>query len=102
MANYSTGIAVSFGGSQASEVTSIAWLFGGSMPIGRGSAYTNDFGNCTVEMLSGVSTALYGVRGVLQITGGGADLSVMAVCIGVGTSAEINGVTRYTAQFSFV
>ena len=103
MAQYSTGIAVNFNGVAALEPTNVSWQFCGSMPIGRDNSWTPDCGGCTVEMIgSNASTALYGVRGPLLVTGGGADLSVMAVCIGVSVATEVNGITRYTVAFQFV
>lgn len=102
MAIYSTGISVSFASSAATEVTDLSWQFGSGLPVGRGTNYTPNVGNVTVGCFGAVSTASYGVRGSLTISGGGMNLTCTAVCTGVSATAELNGVTRYTVTFQIL
>ena len=103
MAAPSTGIVAIFNGVAALEVTELQWTFGGSMPQGRNTKWVPNFGTATIGTIgSNVNTALQGVRAPLVVTGGGCDLSTMAVCTGITISAELNGITRYTVSFEFV
>lgn len=103
MAQYSTGIVVTFNGVDALEVTELQWTFGGSMPQGRSTTWVANFGTATIGTIgNNVSSALRGVRGALIVTGGGCTLSTMAVCTGVSIAAELNGITKYTVSFEFV
>ena len=103
MATPSTGIAVTFNGTAALEVTELQWTFGGSMPQGRNTTWVPNFGTATIGVIgNNVTSALRGVRGALVVTGGGCTLSTMAVCTGVSLAAELNGITRYTVSFEFV
>lgn len=102
MATYSTGITVSFAGTPATEVTELSWDWGGGIPVGRGNNYTPNVGTVTVGCLGAVSTASYGLRGSLAISGGGMNLTCAAVCTGVSAAAELNGVTRYTVTFQIL
>ena len=99
MATYSTNITVTFNGTLASEVVGLSWNYGGGLPRGRSAVWTDDLGEVTVDLLSPVSTNSYGVRASLVIAGGGMNLTCMAICTAVGASAEINGVTKYSATF---
>lgn len=101
MATYSTGISATFAGTSFAEVVDLSWSYGGALPKGRDSAWTDDVGSVTLTCLSssGVSTAGYGTRGDLVITGGGAALTNKAVYEGVNVAPEVNGVTRYTVTF---
>lgn len=102
MATVATGITVTFNGSPASEVTSLAFTWGNGLTQGRGVTWVPQVGTVSVGLLGGVSTASYGVRGTLTISGGGAALTCTAVCTSVGVSAEVNDVTRYTAEFTIL
>lgn len=102
MAIYSTGISVAFASSSATEVTDLSWQWGNGLPVGRGSNYTPNVGTVTVGCFGAVSTASYGVRGSLTISGGGMNLTCTAVCTGVSATAELNGVTRYTVTFQIL
>lgn len=101
MATYSTGISATFDGTAFGEVTDLAWTYGGSLPKGRSSAWTDDVGSVTLSCLgtAGITTASYGLRGDLTITGGGASLTSKAVYTGLNASPELNGVTRYSVTF---
>lgn len=101
MATYSTGIGVSFGTTALTEVQSLAWSYGGSLPRGRATAYTDEPGEVTVTCLgtAAITTVNYGKRAALSITGGGAALSCNAVYQGLSVAPQLNGVTQYTITF---
>lgn len=101
MAAYSTGISVAFDGTAFSQVVGLSWNYGGGMPQGRGFAWTPEAGDVSIETLDGIPVA-YGAYGTLSITGGGMGLTCTAVCTGYGATAEVNGVTRYSASFSIL
>ena len=98
MATYSTGIAVAFNGTTFTEVNSLSWSYGGGPAKGRATPWTDELGSVTVGCLgtAGISTANYGIRGTLVVTGGGATLTTKAVYEGVSVAPELNGVTQYT------
>lgn len=104
MATYSTGITCTWLTVTFGEVTGLTWSYGGSMPKGRGVNWTDDAGTVTVTCLSavGISAANYGLNGTLTITGGGADLTVAAVYVGLSVTPELNGVTRYSVTFKIL
>lgn len=104
MATYSTGISASFGGTSFSEVQALNWSYGGALPKGRDSAWTDEVGSVSLTCLSstGVATANYGSRGDLVISGGGANLTCKAVYVGLSVAPELNGVTRYTVTFKLL
>lgn len=101
MATYSTGITVTWGGTPFVEVTGLSWSFGGGSSKGRSVVWTDDVGSVNVECLDGtnVSTAEYGQRKQLSISGGGQSLTAYALYESVGVTSEVNGVTRYTVTF---
>lgn len=101
MATDSVGISVTWGGAAFAEVTDLSWEYGGGLPKGRGAPWTDELGTVSVQCLgsTNVSTANYGTRATLAITGGGAALTVPAVYERVAVSPELNGITRYTVTF---
>lgn len=99
MATYSSGVSVSFNGSAFGEIVGLSWNYGGGLPRGRSSTWTDELGDVTVDLLAPVATGVYGVRASLAIAGGGMNLTCMAICTAVGASAELNGVTKYSATF---
>ena len=101
MATYSTGITATFGSNTFTEVTDLSWTYGGSLPRGRDTTWTDEVGTVTLTCLGsvGISTANYGLRNDLTISGGGASLTCKAVYEGVNVAPELNGVTRYTVTF---
>lgn len=103
MANYSTGIVVTWGGSAFSEVTAASHTYGGTRK-GRSSAWIGDCGSATVEMLSGsmANTGFCGTTGTLVISGGGISLTAAAIYESCGATPELNGVTRYTVNFKLI
>jgi hypothetical protein len=104
VATYSTGITATFGSTTFTEVTDLAWTYGGALPRGRSVVWTDDVGSVSLTCLgsAGVSTASYGVRNDLTISGGGANLTCKAVYEGLSVSPELNGVTRYTVTFKIL
>lgn len=102
MAIISQGISFSFGGSPASEVTGLSWTIGGGYTSARDLAYMAEAGSVSLQCLGGISTSIWGTAGTLVISGGGMSLSVDAVCLNVTAEANLNGVTRYSAEFSII
>lgn len=104
MATHSTGITATFGGTTFGEVTDLSWTYGGALPKGRSAIWTDDVGSVTLTCLgsAGVTTASYGLRGDLVISGGGSNLTCKAVYVGLSVSPELNGVTRYTVTFTIL
>lgn len=104
MATHSSGIAVTWGGVPFAEVTDLQWSYGGGSSKGRSVAWTDDAGSVSLSCLgsANISTANWGDRDTLTITGGGMDLTYVAVFEQVAASAELNGVTRYTATFKIL
>lgn len=101
MATYSTGISVTFDGVAFTEVQSLAWTYGGSLPRGRANNFTDQPGEVSITCLgtANIATANYGKRDDLVITGGNASLSCKAVYQGVQVAPQLNGVTQYTVTF---
>jgi len=102
VATYSSGISVSFNGTVASQVVGLSWSWGGGMPKGRSSVWTDDIGTATVELFGDATTGAYGQYGQLVISGGGMGLTCNACCTLVRAAAELNGVTRYTYEFKII
>lgn len=104
MATLSTGITVTFGGTAFAEVTDLSWSYGGALPKGRSLVWTDDLGSVTLTCLAStaITTANYGVRGDLVISGGGSTLTCKAVYEGLNVAPELNGVTRYTVTFKIL
>lgn len=103
MATYSTGIAVSWGGTPFTEVQELSWNYGGSR-TGRAAAWSAEQGSVSVTCLGGDNTNIsnFGTRDQLVITGGGAALTTYAIWESVAVAPERNGVTRYTVNFRIV
>ena len=101
MAAHSTGISVTFDGVAFSEVSELTWEYGGGPAKGRSSAWTDEVGTVTVGCMGtpNITTAKYGTRADIVITGGGANLTCKAVYEGLSVAPELNGVTRYTVTF---
>ena len=104
MANYSTGVTVTWNGVTFQEVTGLTWTYGGGAPKGRSAIWTDEAGTCSVESLGSdnTSTSNYGVRAQLSISGGGQSLTNYAVWESLSVANEVNGVTRYTVTFKLL
>lgn len=104
MATRSQGITVTWDGTPFEEVSDLAWTYGGGPSKGRGVIWTDDLGSVTLTCLGGAntSTANYGQRKAVVISGGGATLTHKAVYESIGVACELNGVTRYTVTLKLV
>ena len=104
MATYSTGLSVTWGGVAFTEVVAAAPTYAGGPSKGRSVVWTDDAGTCTVECygVTNVSSAEYGLRKQLVISGGGVSLTTYAVYEGFTQTPEVNGVTRYSVTFKLL
>lgn len=102
MATYSTGVTATFNGTGISEIVGLSWNFGGGLSDARSVAWRAFPGSVTIELLGFATTAIYGARGSLVISGGGVNLTCTAVCTDVGVTAEVNGLARYTYSFDIL
>ena len=101
MATYSTGISATFDGTAFVEVTDLSWQYGGGLPKGRSTTWTDEVGSVSIACLgtANISTAKYGTRADLVLSGGGVSLTSKAVYEGLSVTPELDGVTRYTVTF---
>ncbi len=104
MATYSTGIAATWGGVAFQEVTGLSWTYGSGSPKGRSVVWTDNLGTVSIQCLgsANVTSAEYGLRKDLAITGGGANLTVKALYESLSAAPELNGVTRFTVTFKIL
>jgi hypothetical protein len=104
VATPSQGITVTFDGVPFTEVTDLQWTYAGGSSKGRSVAWTDDAGSVTLACLgtANTSTTNYGKRASLDVTGGGMDLTFMAVYEQVTAAAELNGATRYGVTFKLL
>lgn len=103
MATYSTGVTASWGGISFSEVYDISLPLFGSVRKDRSTStetpgWTDEIGTISISAFGthNMTSAQYGTRKVLAVSGGGVSLTYPAVCTGVGATPELNGLTRYT------
>lgn len=102
MATYSTGIGVTWGSVTFTEVTGLSWTYGGEN-IGRSANFNPQPGSVSVTALGTVpGIGVVGSRNTLAVTGGGMNLTQTAVLESVSAAAELNGVTRYTVEFTLL
>lgn len=97
----STGITVTWNSKTFRGVNSLAWQYSGDrQDRGSGAAegWTPTPGSITFTCLGndGITTADFGKRGMLTITGGGMAYSGFAIFESLSAQAELNGITRYT------
>lgn len=105
MATYAVGISATWGSVTFTEVTDLAWTFGGTNVSrgGSGSFFAATKGSVSITALGTTPTADdVGDRKTLTITGGGVALTRYAVLKQVGAVAELNGVARYSIEFDIV
>ena len=104
MATNSVGISVTWGGVAFAEVVDVVPQYAGSASRGRSVVWTDDVGSVTVECLgsTNVSTAEYGLRKQIVISGGGMSLTSQAVYLGFVMRPALNGVTRYAVTFQLL
>lgn len=98
MADYSAGVAATWDGTSFGEVTELSVTHGGSLPLARASTWTLDVGTIEISCLTtaNISTAKYGKRADLAITGGGLAYSGKAVLEKFTLAGVVNDVARYT------
>jgi hypothetical protein len=103
VANYSTGISVTFDGDTFAEVRSLSWSFGGNQGYGRGGTFMLSPGTLTMTVLSDslIDPRDCGKYGRLRVSGGGTDLQAYAVYERISVVAQLNSVTLYSVTFSF-
>jgi hypothetical protein len=99
VATVSTGVAVSFGSTVITSPVALSWTYGSGLLRGRSVEWTDNYGSVTVESYGAIPTSIYGKRQTVTISGGGMGLTQMAICTDVGATAELGGVTRYSATF---
>ena len=104
MATYSTGVSVTWDGVAFAEVTALTWSYGGGPAKGRDTPWSDEVGTVTVESLGAANTssANYGLRKQLVISGGGQSLTANAVWESLAVANELNGVTRYTVTLKLL
>jgi len=104
VASYSTGIAVTWNGTPFTEVVNLSWTYGGGAPKGRDVIWTDEAGTLSVECLgtANTSTANYGTRAQVTVSGGGQSLTNYAIWESVSVASEVNGVTRYTVALKLL
>jgi hypothetical protein len=103
VATYSTGITVTWDGTDFDEVQELSWSYGGGRQ-GRDTEWTGDQGSVTVTCLGGTNTNIsnYGLRRLFEIAGGGAPFSTYAMWESVNVSYERNGVTRFAVTLKIL
>ena len=97
MATYSAGVTAAWNGTNFGEVTELSVTHGGAMPLARASTWTLDVGTIEIKCLTtaNISTANYGKRSLLTITGGGLAYSGKAVLEKFTLAGVVNDVSRY-------
>ncbi len=102
MATYSTGISATWGSVTFTEISGLSWTYGGEN-VGRSANFNPNPGSVSVTAFGTVpSISLVGNRDTITITGGGMNLTQKAVLDSVSAAAEVNGVARYTAEFTLL
>lgn len=104
MATYSTGVTATWGGTPFAEVYDLSYSYGGGMPKGRDSTWTDELGSVTLSCFgsANVATSEYGQRRQLAISGGGSSLTTYAVLESLAVQYGLNDVTRYTVTFKIL
>lgn len=104
MATYSTSVSATWGGTPFSEVYDLSYTYGGGIPKGRDSLWSDELGSVTLSCFgsANLSTSEYGQRKQLSISGGGASLTTYAVLESVAVQYGLNDVTRFTVTFKIL
>ena len=97
MADYSAGVTATWNSTNFGEVTELSVTHGGAMPLARASTWTLDIGTIEIKCLTtaNISTANYGKRSLLTITGGGLAYRGTAVLEKFTLAGVVNDVARY-------
>lgn len=103
MATYSVRVFASWAGIPITEMRSLS-INGPSGPSeGRSFFWVKNSGSVSITYLGGgPGTGSWGRYGRLVIEGGGLDWSQDAICGQTTCSANLNGVTEYTVEFSLL
>jgi hypothetical protein len=106
MANYATGITVSWNSVAFEEVVDLKVLHGGSLPISRGSGlspFSLDLGTIDVVCLGTANCTLanYGRRATFQVTGSGVVFAHKAIFERLSIEKKVNDVQRHTVTLRF-
>lgn len=104
MATYSTNVSASWGGTPFAEVYDLSFAYGGGLPKGWDSEWSDDLGSVTLSCfgVANITLAEYGKRRQLVIGGGGASLTCMAVLESLAVQYGLNDVTRFTVTFKIL
>jgi hypothetical protein len=107
VATYSTGVAISWDGTDFGEVFALSWSFGGDrQDRGSGSTggWTQEPGTITFSCYSvtGVTATKLGKRAAFSITGGGMGHAGDAILQSVDVDAQLNGCVRYTVTLKYL
>lgn len=102
MATYSTGVTFTFDSTVYGEVADLSWSWGGGYTEGRAVSYRHEAGTVSLTAWAAIATTQWAKAGLLTITGGGMNLTALAVCTEVAAEAQLNGVTRYSATFTLI
>jgi|SaaInlStandDraft_1057018.scaffolds.fasta_scaffold182151_1 hypothetical protein len=103
MATYSVEVEASWNGKPITEMRSLS-INGPTGPSeARDFFWVKNSGSVSITYLgSGPGTGMWGRYADLVIKGGGLDWNQRAVCGQTTCSANLNGVTEYTVEFSFL
>lgn len=104
MATYCAGVTATWDSVSFGEVTRIDVTHGGELPQGRASNWTVDAGTIEISSFSTaqLTSAQYGKKATLAITGGGLTLTTKAICQTLRATGTVNDVTRYVGTFRIV
>lgn len=100
--SHGSGVTFTFNGSNIYQLYDLKWDYGQGMPTARTYLWKEEMGTVTIGSYGFISTGLWGIRGMLYIQGGGMGFTNMAVCTAVSATAQVNGVTKYSATFKLV
>ena len=97
MATLASGVTATWNSTNFGEVTELSVTHGGAMPLARASTWTLDVGTIEIRCLTtaNISTANYGKRATVTITGGGLAYSGKAVLEKFTLAGVVNDVARY-------
>ena len=101
MATECAGVTASWNSTNFGEVVDIKVSVGGGLPLARASAWAFDGGTIDIACLStaNISSAQYGKKGTLNISGGGLTFTTKAVCQRLDLSGKVNDIARYAVSF---
>jgi hypothetical protein len=97
MATYAAGVTATWDSVNFGEVTELRVTHGGALPLARASTWTLDLGTIEISCLTtaNISTANYGKRAAVSISGGGLSYTGKAVLEKFTLQGVANDVARY-------